>query len=81
MRRQSALAHWRAIDNLVLVVELTPASVPESVLLVENLPQLIWRVDSGKPRTRAGALGNAAVREVPARWRRFESRTKPVFEP
>ncbi len=45
---QMALAHWRAIDNLVLLVELPPASVPESVLLAESLPQIIWLVDSGK---------------------------------
>jgi hypothetical protein len=45
---QMALAHWRGIDNLVLLVELPPASVPESVLLAESLPQLIWLVDSGK---------------------------------
>ena len=47
---QMALAHWRAVDNLVLLVELPPASVPESVLLAESLPQIIWLVDSGKPR-------------------------------
>jgi len=45
---QMALAHWRGIDNLVLLVELPPASVPESVLLAESLPQLIWLADSGK---------------------------------
>jgi Mrp family chromosome partitioning ATPase len=38
---------------MVLLVELPPASVPEAVLLAENLPQLIWLVDSGKPRARA----------------------------
>lgn len=47
---QSALAHWRAIDNLVLLVELPPASVPESVLLAESLPQVVWLVESGKAR-------------------------------
>lgn len=49
---QMALAHWRAIDNLVLLVELPPASVPESVLLAESLPQIIWLVDSGKASIR-----------------------------
>lgn len=49
---QTALAHWRGIDNLVLLVELPPASVPESVLLAESLPQVIWLVDSGKARIR-----------------------------
>ncbi len=50
---QRALAHWRSIESMVLLVELPPASVPEAVLLAENLPQLIWLVDSGKPRARA----------------------------
>lgn len=50
---QLALAHWRVIESMVLLVELPPASVPEAVLLAENLPQLIWLVDSGKPRARA----------------------------
>ena len=49
---QMALAHWRAIDNLVLLVELPPASVPESVLLAESLPQIIWLADSGKASIR-----------------------------
>lgn len=50
---QRALAHWRALESMVLLVELPPASVPEAVLLAENLPQLIWLADSGKPRARA----------------------------
>lgn len=44
---QSALAHWREIDNLVMLIELPPASQPESVLLAENLPQVIWLSNSG----------------------------------
>ncbi|MEO6036506.1 MAG: polysaccharide biosynthesis/export family protein, partial [Verrucomicrobiota bacterium] len=47
---QTALDHWSQIENLVLLVELPPASEPESVLLAEKLPQLIWLADSGKPR-------------------------------
>jgi hypothetical protein len=49
---QGAMEQWRAADDLVLLVELPPASQPESVLLAENLPQLIWLADSGRPRTR-----------------------------
>ncbi len=45
---QTALDHWRKIDNLVLLVELPPASEPESILLAEKVPQLIWVTDSGK---------------------------------
>lgn len=45
---QNALAHWRRIENLALLVELPPASEPESVLLAEKLPQVIWLAESGK---------------------------------
>lgn len=45
---QSALNVWRKIDNVVILVELPPASMPESVLLASNLPNLLWLVESGK---------------------------------
>src|ERR1041384_328657 len=45
---QGALNVWRKIDNVVILVELPPASVPESVLLASNLPNLAWLVQSGK---------------------------------
>ena len=45
---QQAMEAWGKIDNLVLLAELPPASEPESVLLAEKLPQLIWLADSGK---------------------------------
>ena len=45
---RDALAHWRKIENLVIFVELPPASVPEAVLLAANLPNLVWLTDSGK---------------------------------
>lgn len=44
---QSALTHWRQIENLVLLIELPPACQPESILLAENLPQVIWLAQSG----------------------------------
>jgi protein involved in polysaccharide export with SLBB domain/uncharacterized protein involved in exopolysaccharide biosynthesis len=49
-RRQweNALKNWQKIPNLVLLVELPPASEPESVLLAEKLPRIIWLADSGK---------------------------------
>ena len=46
---REALDQWRRIDNLVILVELPPASVPEAVLLGSNLPNLLWLADSGKP--------------------------------
>ncbi|HEY6168720.1 MAG TPA: polysaccharide biosynthesis/export family protein [Verrucomicrobiae bacterium] len=45
---QAALENWRAIDNIVILVELPPASVPESVLLGENVPQVVWLTASGE---------------------------------
>lgn len=45
---REALNHWRKIDNLVILVELPPASVAEAVLLGSNLPNLVWLADSGK---------------------------------
>ncbi|HEY0455622.1 MAG TPA: polysaccharide biosynthesis/export family protein, partial [Verrucomicrobiae bacterium] len=43
---QAALRQWRSIDNIVIFVELPPASEPEAVLLAENLPNLIWLTNS-----------------------------------
>ena len=46
---REALGQWRQIDNLVILVELPPASVPEAVLLGSNLPNMLWLADSGTP--------------------------------
>ena len=45
---REALDHWRSIENLVILVELPPASVPEAVLLGSNLPNLLWLADCRK---------------------------------
>jgi capsular polysaccharide biosynthesis protein len=45
---RDALNHWRCIENLVILVELPPASVAEAVLLGSNLPNLLWLTQSGK---------------------------------
>lgn len=45
---QGALNVWRKIENVVILVELPPASVPEAVLLASNLPNILWLVESGK---------------------------------
>jgi uncharacterized protein involved in exopolysaccharide biosynthesis len=50
---QNALTRCSTMENLVLLVELPPASLPESVLLAESLPQIIWLADSRKARARA----------------------------
>ena len=44
----AALRHWSQIDNIALLVELPPASMPETVLLAENLPNLLWLADGEK---------------------------------
>jgi protein involved in polysaccharide export with SLBB domain/capsular polysaccharide biosynthesis protein len=44
---QKALDHWKDIDNLVIFVELPPASEQESMLLAEHLPQCLWLTGSG----------------------------------
>ncbi|HVS50753.1 MAG TPA: polysaccharide biosynthesis/export family protein [Opitutaceae bacterium] len=45
---QDALGEWRKIDNVVILVELPPASVHESILLASNLPNVLWLADAGK---------------------------------
>ncbi len=44
----TALEAWRAIDHVVIFVELPPASVAETVLLAENVPNVLWLVDSNR---------------------------------
>jgi len=45
---QGALSVWRKIENVVILVELPPASQPEAVLLASNLPNILWLVESNK---------------------------------
>ncbi len=55
-RRQQwseALNHWRKIENIVILVELPPADMPETVLLAANLPNLIWLSNCGTARAEA----------------------------
>lgn len=42
---QSALKTWAQIENIVIIVELPPASVPEAMLLAEHLPNIVWLTD------------------------------------
>lgn len=78
---RDALRHWRQIDNLVIFVELPPASVPEAVLLGANLPNLVWLAASGKAdasetRAQLETLRNARCNLVGAVLNRESS--KPV---
>ncbi len=43
---------WGEEENVVVLVELPPASSPEAVLLAQNLPNILWLTDA----TRADAL-------------------------
>lgn len=61
---EKALEYWRQIDNLVIFVELPPASEPEAVLLAEHLPQLIWLVGSGKADARETAAQLETLRHA-----------------
>ena len=47
---QGALSQWKKIENVVIFVELPPASMPEAVLLAQKLPNVIWLARSGKAR-------------------------------
>jgi len=68
---QTALNQWSRIENIVILVELPPASTSEAVLLAENLPNLIWLTRSGKAtahesHTHLETLRNARCRLVGA---------------
>ncbi len=68
---REALVQWREIDNLVILVELPPACVPEAVLLGSNLPNMIWLANSGtahagETRTQLETLRNARCHLVGA---------------
>ncbi len=47
---QAAIKQWRTIENVVIFVELPPAANPESVLLAENLPNLLWLSEAGSSK-------------------------------
>jgi len=79
---ETTLAHLQRMDNLVLLVELPPASQPEAVLLAESLPQVIWLADSGKAgvrdtRQQLQTLRHAKCRLVGAV---LNHEPKPVFD-
>ncbi|HYE30046.1 MAG TPA: polysaccharide biosynthesis/export family protein [Methylomirabilota bacterium] len=44
---QNAMTQWQREDHMVLFVELPPAERPESILLAENLPQVVWLSRAG----------------------------------
>ncbi len=75
---RDALEQWRQIDNLVIFVELPPASVPEAVLLGSNLPNVVWlansgAADAGETRTQLQTLRDARCNLVGAVLNREQS--------
>jgi hypothetical protein len=53
-RRQwhAALDRWKGVESVVILVELPAAGLIESMLLAENVPQLIWLAASGHAQAR-----------------------------
>ena len=77
---RDALSQWRKIENLVILVELPPASLTEAVLLGCNLPNMVWLADSGVPdaaetRAQLDTLRNARCNIVGAVLNRCISRS------
>lgn len=56
----ASLNTWSMLENVVILVELPPASEPESVLLAQNLPNVLWLTDC----TRADAVETARQLET-----------------
>lgn len=48
----TALAQWQGSSELVVLVELSHADQPETLLMAETLTQMIWLVDSEKSTAR-----------------------------
>ncbi len=44
---QAALAHWRTLTGVVVLIELPAVEQPEALLIAEQLPNLIWAGSSG----------------------------------
>jgi len=68
---QSTLEEWRKIENVVILIELPPASHPEAVLLAEEIPNVLWLADSGgceaeETRSQLETLRNARCNLVGA---------------
>lgn len=44
---QAAMAHWCTLPGVVILIELPPVEQPESLLIAEQLPNLVWAASSG----------------------------------
>jgi protein involved in polysaccharide export with SLBB domain/capsular polysaccharide biosynthesis protein len=65
-RRQwrAALEAWRVIDHVVIFIELPPAALAETVLLAENIPNLLWLVDSNKSDSQETLIDLETLRDA-----------------
>ena len=61
---QQELEKWQKVPYAVVLVDLPPASLPEAILLAENLPQVLWLVDSGKSHARETRLHLETLRHA-----------------
>jgi len=61
---QQELEKWQSVPYAVVLVDLPPASLPEAILLAENLPQVLWLVDSGKSHARETRLHLETLRHA-----------------
>jgi protein involved in polysaccharide export with SLBB domain/capsular polysaccharide biosynthesis protein len=61
---RQALEAWRAVDHVVIFVELPPASEAETVLLAENIPNLVWLVDCNKSDSEETLVELATLRHA-----------------
>jgi protein involved in polysaccharide export with SLBB domain/capsular polysaccharide biosynthesis protein len=61
---RSALEAWRVIDHLVILVELPPAFVAESVLLAENIPNLLWLANGCRSEATETLVGLETLRHA-----------------
>ena len=48
---QAALAQWRSLPGLVVLIEITGVDQPETLLFAESLTQLVWLVGSRQAHT------------------------------
>jgi protein involved in polysaccharide export with SLBB domain/capsular polysaccharide biosynthesis protein len=70
-----ALAAWKAVHHVVILVDLPPALVAESVLLAETIPNLAWlcvgdRSDAAETLVDLGTLRDASCNLVGAFFNR-----------
>ena len=66
----AALKHWGDLENVVVLIELPPASMPESVLLAEHIPNLVWlssdQADRAQTRLQLKTLRHAGCNIIGA---------------